>query len=513
MADFQIYFPIFMLWLISTFLIRFLFKSSKNNNKSKGVESPLPPSPFSLPFIGHLHLIGSIPHQTFHKLSLRYGPVFRLLLGSESCIVVGSPETAKEFLKTNENSFLDRPRNTAITYLTYGLQDFMFAPYGPHWKFMKKIIMSELLNVSKVGLQRRARQNEIHLFMKNISQNAKQGKAMELDIELTKVVYNVIAETIMSKRCREEAEAREMRNLFGDITEIEGNFNISDHINFFKNVDLQGFGKRLKDIRRRYDIFVEKILKEHEEARKLDIELEGKDKDLLHILLDIADDKSQEIQLTREHIKAFIYDIIVAGSDTTSLSTEWALSEVINHPNVMKKAREEIDRVVGKNRLLQESDIPNLPYLRAIAKESLRLHPGGPLIPRRSTEDCMVTGYHIPANSTVFVNVWALGRDPDYWENPLEFIPERFIDNEVDMKGQHYNLLIFGTGKRMCPGMSFALQMLPATLGPMIQCFEWKAGKDGNLTRVDMEEAPGITLPRANPLVCVPVPRLDPLPF
>nr|XP_043638725.1 cytochrome P450 93A3-like [Erigeron canadensis] len=510
MADSQTYFLLFIVWLISIILIRFFFKSS-HVKKSSHAKSPLPPSPFALPIIGHLHLIGSIPHQTFQKLSLRYGPVFRLLLGSESCIVVSSPETAKEFLKTHENFYVDRPQNTAITYFSYGLQDFSFAPYGPYWKFMKKVIMSELLNVAKVDMRRKVRQNEINQFMNNISQHAKDGKAMQLDVEFTKVVYNVIADTIMSKRCWEEAEAREIKNLLADITEIIGNFNVSDYISFFKNVDLQGFGKRLKDIRNRYDILVENILKEHEEERKMNTKLEVKD--LLHILLDTAEDKSQKIQLTRENIKAFIFNIIAAGIDTTSLTTEWALSELINHPKVLKKAREEIDRVVGKDRLLQESDLPNLPYLQAIAKESLRLHPGAAIIPRRATEDSTVTGYHIPANSTIFVNAWALGRDPEYWDNPLEFIPERFDDSQVDLRGQHFGLLPFGTGKRMCPGMSLALQLLPAMLGSMIQCFEWKAGKDGNLTSVDMEEASGITLPKANPLVCVPVARFDPLPF
>nr|XP_043606844.1 cytochrome P450 93A3-like [Erigeron canadensis] len=509
MADFQTYFPLFMLWLISTILIRFFFKS--NVKKSAHAKSPLPPSPFALPIIGHLHLIGSIPHQTFQKLSLKYGPVFRLLLGSESCIVVGTPETAKEFLKTHENFYLDRPNNTAVTYLTYGLQDFTFAAYGPYWKFMKKVIMSELLNVAKVDMRRKVRQNEINRFMNNISQHAKERKPMQLDVELTKVVYNVIADTIMSRRCWEEAEAREIRTLLADITEIEGNFNVSDYIWFFKNVDLQGFGNRLKDIRNRYDIFVEKILKEHEEERKMNKKLEVKD--LLHILLDTAEDKSQKIQLTRENIKAFIFNIIVAGTDTTSLTTEWALSELINHPKVLQKAKEEIDRVVGKDRLLQESDLPNLPYLHMIAKESLRLHPGAAIIPRRAAEDSTVTGYLIPANSTIFVNVWALGRDPEYWDNPLEFIPERFEDSQVDLRGQHFSLLTFGAGKRMCPGMSLALQLLPTMLGTMIQCFDWKAGKDGTLTSVDMEEAPGITLPKANPLVCVPVARFDPLPF
>nr|XP_043636287.1 cytochrome P450 93A3-like [Erigeron canadensis] len=502
MADSQTYFPIFILWLISTIFIRVFLKPSRAKAQS-------PPTPFAIPIIGHLHLIGPIPHQGFHKLSLRYGPVVRLFLGSQTCFVVSSPETAKEFLKINENSYLDRPHNSAVTYLTYGNKDFSFANYGPYWKFMKKIIMSELLNVSKVDLRLQVRKNEVNRFMKHISQKAKEGKAIEMGVELSKVIYNVIIETVTSTRFS-ESEAREMKKLVGDITWIEGSFNISDYIWFFKNIDLQGFGKILKDIHRRYDIFVEKILKEHEEARKLDKTLEGKD--LLHILLDTAEDKSQKIHLTRENIKAFIFNIFV-GTDTTSQTMEWAISELINHPNVMKKAADEIERVVGRNRLLQESDIPNLPYLQAIVNESWRLHPGSALIPRQASKDTTVAGYHIPANSTIYVNSWALGRDPNCWENPLQFMPERYKHTQLDPRGQDFGTLTFGTGKRMCPGISLAYQLAHVTLGTMIQCFDWKAGKDGNLTSVDMEEGVGITLPRATPLVCVPVARLNPLPF
>ncbi|MFS7977363.1 putative 3,9-dihydroxypterocarpan 6A-monooxygenase [Helianthus anomalus] len=179
----------------------------------------------------------------------------------------------------------------------------------------------------------------------------------------------------------------------------------------------------------------------------------------------------------------------------------------------MKRAQKEIDQVVGKSRLVQESDIPNLPYLQAIVMESLRLHPVAPLIQRLSTQDCTIGGYHILANTTTFINVWSLGRDPTYWENPLEFRPERFKENKLDVRGQHFHLIPFSTGRRMCPGISLALLTVPTTLGAMIQCFEWKARKNGNQAIVDMEEGMGLIIPRANPLVCVPIARLDPIPL
>ncbi|KAK1412891.1 hypothetical protein QVD17_34479 [Tagetes erecta] len=418
---------------------------------------------------------------------------------------------AKEFLKTYENAYLDRPQSSAIKYLTYGSKDLAFGPYGSYWKFMKKIVMSQLLNGTTLDMLVHVRQDEINRFIKSLSKKAKMGKAVDLGGELVMISNNIISRMLMSERCSEnEDEAGEMKKLVSEITEIMGQFNVSDYIWILKNIDFQGFGRRSKNVRRRFDELVERIIKEHEVLRKND---GGEVKDLLSILLDVAEDETMEIKLTRENIKAFILDIFVAGTDTSAITIEWALAELINHPNIMKKVAEEIDQVVGKHRILQESDVPNLPYLQAIVRETLRLHSTGPMILRQSTENCIVGGYHIPANTTIFINVWALGRDPNHWENPLEFRPERFEQHNLDVRGQHFHMLPFGSGRRMCPGTSLAMQVIQTTLGAMIQCFDWKAGEDGNLTSVDMEEGVGITLPRANPLVCIPVARFDPIPL
>ncbi|PWA52916.1 cytochrome P450 93A3 [Artemisia annua] len=485
MADVQSCFLIILTLLISTLLIRAFLKSTRS-------KPHLPPSPFAIPIIGHLHLFAPIPHQAFHKLSLRYGPVFRLLMGSVPCVVVGTPVAAKEFLKTYENSFLDRPYNSATAQMTYGSKDFAFAQYGSYWRFMKKIVMSQLLNGTTIDLLLPVRQDEINRFVKFLSQNSNVGKALDLNAELVKVTNNLISRVLLGKRCsEEEGEAGDIKKLIFEITETMGSFNLSDNIWLFKNFDLQGFGKRVKDIHRRFDALVERIIKEHEDERMQRSGSQGKD--LLSILLDITEAESMDIDLTRENIKAFILNIFVAGTDNVAITTEWAIAELINHPNIMKKAKEEIDQ--------------------AIIKETLRLHPPVPMIPRKSTEDRKAAGFHIPANTTIFINVWALGRDPNTWENPLEFRPERFEEKQVDVRGQNYGLLPFGSGRRMCPGTSLGLQMIHATFGAMIQCFDWKAGTDRNLTSVDMDEGIGLNLPRANPLVCIPVARIDPIPL
>ncbi|PWA56854.1 cytochrome P450 [Artemisia annua] len=269
MADVQAYFFIILTLLISTLLIRAFFKSTSSKPR-------LPPSPFAIPIIGHLHLFNPVPHQAFHKLSLRYGPVIRLLMGSVPCVVVSSPNAAKEFLKTCENSFLDRPYNSATECVTYGSKDFAFANHGFYWKFMKKIVMSQLLSGATIDLLLPVRQDEINRFYKSLYQKASIGKALDLNAELI--------------RCsEEEGNAGDIRKLIFEITEV---------------IDLQGFGKRVKDIHRRFDELVEKIISEHEEERKQRRGSQGKD--ILNMLMDITEAEGMEVELTRENIKAFI---------------------------------------------------------------------------------------------------------------------------------------------------------------------------------------------------------------
>nr|XP_007162282.1 hypothetical protein PHAVU_001G138900g [Phaseolus vulgaris]ESW34276.1 hypothetical protein PHAVU_001G138900g [Phaseolus vulgaris] len=364
----------------------------------------------------------------------------------------------------------------------------------------------------------------MHLFLGSVPSACSQereGGAIDVGRELLTLSNNVVSRMIMSQTCSEDdSEAEEVRKLVQDTVLLIGKFNVSDFVCFFKNWDVQGFGKRLKEIRDRFDTMMERAIKEHQEERKKRKEVgnggDGQIKDLLDVLLDIHENENSDIKLTKENIKAFILDVFMAGTDTAASTIVWALAELINHPDVMERAREEIDAVIGSGRLVEESDLVNLSYLQAIVKETLRIHPTGPLIVRESSESCTIWGYEIPPKTQLFVNVWAIGRDPKHWENPLEFRPERFLSEEengksqLDVRGQYFHLIPFGSGRRGCPGTSLALQVVQTNLAAMIQCFEWKV-KGGNET-VDMEEKPGITLSRAHPLVCVPVPRLNPFP-
>lgn len=207
--------------------------------------------------------------------------------------------------------------------------------------------------------------------------------------------------------------------------------------------------------------------------------------------------------------------MFIAGTNGPASVLEWSLAELVRNPHVFKKAREEIESVVGKERLVKESDIPNLPYLQAVLKETLRLHPPTPIFAREAMRTCQVEGYDIPENSTILISTWAIGRDPNYWDDALEYKPERFLfsddpgKSKIDVRGQYYQLLPFGSGRRSCPGASLALLVMQATLASLIQCFDWIVN-DGKNHHVDMSEEGRVTVFLAKPLKCKPVPRFTP---
>ncbi|XP_076903031.1 cytochrome P450 93B2-like [Bidens hawaiensis] len=487
--------------LIISSLFVLLFSKRKPNHR-------LPPSPPSLPIIGHLHHLGPLIHQSFQRLSARYGPLIHIRLGSVSCVIADTPELAQELLQKNDLAFSNRKHTLAVDHVTYGVA-FAFAPYGPYWKFIKKISTVELLGIQNLGHFLPIRTSEIHEVLRTLTVKAKQNESVNMTNELLKISNNVICQMMMGIRCSaNKSEAEEVKNLVREVTTIFGEFNVSDFIWFCRKLDLQGFKKRYEDIRTRYDALVEKIISQREQMRRKEGKGKyGKGKDFLDLLLDVLEDEKTEIKITRNHIKALILDFITAGTDTSPVIMEWTLVELINNPKVMERAKQEIDALVGNMRLVKESDAPNLHYIQAIIKEAFRLHPPIPMLIGKTNKNVSVkAGYDIPAGSILFVNNWSIGRNHKYWENPLEFKPERFLEDGVlktslDVRGQNFQLLLFGSGRRSCPGINMTMRQLPVMISALIQCFEWNVNDKQMLS---MDERGGLTAPRVVDLVCFP---------
>uniref|UniRef100_A0A7N0UAF2 Flavone synthase II n=1 Tax=Kalanchoe fedtschenkoi TaxID=63787 RepID=A0A7N0UAF2_KALFE len=506
--------PVVTLTAISILVISIIILRNKSHRRRR------PPGPWGLPLIGHLHLIGPVVHRAFQSLSARYGPIVHLRFGSVPVVLVSSPDLAREFLKSHEITFSSRKHSLAIARLSYN-SPFAFAPYGPYWKFIKRISTVDLLGTRSIGKFLPIRRREVHRFLKVMKERADEAAPVNLTEEFLKLAYNIISQMMIGARPSDtQGQAEEVRTLVREVTKIHGQFFISDYVNILKGVDVNGIKERVERVFQRYDGLLEKIISEREGERRrrscgADETGEDAAKDFLDILLDVMDDEHAEMKLTRNHIKALILDYFTAATDTSAIVMEWALAELINSPTIMQAGRDEIDRAVGKHRIVEETDVPNLPYLLAVMKENLRLHPPIPVVARRSTKEVTVAGYTIQEGSLLFVNNWGISRNPEYWDRPLEFRPSRFLEADgPDVKGQHFHVLPFGSGRRGCPGMSLAMMELPMVLAAMVQCFEWKlvAGSsgvnmvDGKL-RLDMTEQPGLTVPRAHELVCVPVAR------
>jgi len=228
---------------------------------------------------------------------------------------------------------------------------------------------------------------------------------------------------------------------------------------------------RMKRLSKRLDVFLEEVVEEHDKRRKAVENYVAKD--MLDVLLQQADDP--QLKLSRVRVKAFTQDIIAGGTESSATLVEWGLSELLKKPETFERATEELDRVVGRERWVEEKDIGGLEYMQWIVKETMRLHPVAPmLVPRLSTQPCRIAGYDIPANTRLFVNVWTIGRDGKLWENPDKFQPERFKGSTLDVKGRDYELLPFGSGRRMCPGYSLGLKVVQIALANLIHGFQWK---------------------------------------
>jgi cytochrome P450 len=212
--------------------------------------------------------------------------------------------------------------------------------------------------------------------------------------------------------------------------------------------------------------------------------------------------KGNEEVLSNLPVMLEFQNIFLGGVDTGAITVIWATAEIARNPIIMKKAQEEIRSSVGQKGRATEERTDELQYLKMVIKETLRLHPPAPLLlPRETMSRCQINGYDIYLKTLIQVNAWAIGRDPEYWRDSEEFFPERFVDSPIDYKGQRFEFLPFGSGRRVCPGILMGVTMVELALANLLYCFDWKLP---NAVAINMEEAAGLTISKKNPLfLCV----------
>ncbi|XP_048538403.1 flavonoid 3',5'-hydroxylase 1-like [Triticum urartu] len=494
-----------------TFMCLLLHLALRSLNPNSASGRRLPPGPRGVPVLGALPLIGPAPHSGLLTLARKYGPVMYLRMGTCGVVVASSPSAARTFLKALDERFANRPAVASAEDMSYGCQNMVFANYGPKWKLMRKLSSVHLLGARAVADWAAVRRDEAGCTLRAVLEAAEAERPVVVPEMLVCALANIVGRITVSKRVFDTQgdESNTYKEMIVSLLTGTGLFNISDFVPALSWLDLQGVQAKLRRIHIQFDGLVTKLLAEHA-ATAEDRLREGR-LDFVDKLRAINDEEGGEI-ITEVNIKGLITDMFTAGTDTSSIIVEWAMAEMIKSPSIMAHAQEEMDRVIGRDRRLEESDIANLPYLQAICNEAMRLHPSTPLsLPHFSFEECEVDGHHVPANTRLIINIWAIGRDPAAWEDPLEFRPERFLSGpaaKIDPMGNNFELIPFGAGRRICAGKLAGMVFVQYFLGMLVHAFEWRL-PDGE-DKVDMAETFGLALPKTVPLKAVVKPRLVP---
>ncbi|XP_010030512.2 cytochrome P450 81E8 [Eucalyptus grandis] len=457
----------------------------------------LPPSPPSFPIIGHLHHLKLPLHRTFHSLSAKYGPIMTLRFGVRRFVVVSSLPLAEECFTKNDIVLANRPKMFKGKHLGYNNTTLVSAPYGNHWRNLRKIATIEVLSSHRLNLLSHVRRDEIHRLMLRLAHGGFQSHhRVELRTLFSELTFNIMMRMIAGKRYYgegvtiDEAEARDARKLIKQIAGTGGLSYAGDFLPILKLVDYNGVKKRVLELKEKIDAFIQGLIDEHR-RKKGDPEFaDSMISHLLHL------QESQPEDYSDFTIKGLVFALLVAGTDTSSVTLEWIMANLLNNPEKLKKAQDDIDSIIGQDRLMEESDVSNLPYLQCIIFETLRLNTTTPLlVPHVSSADCTIGGHFVPRETIVMVNAWAIHRDPKLWEDPLSFKPERFEGSGGEK--QYKLILPFGLGRRACPGAPLAQRVMGWTLGLLLQCFDWKRLSE---EEIDMREGRGTIMPKEVPL-------------
>ncbi|KAL0350519.1 UNVERIFIED_CONTAM: cytochrome [Sesamum radiatum] len=400
-------------------------------------------------------------------------------------VIVTSPAIVEECFTKNDLVLANRPLNHVGKYIGYNYTSLVASSYGEHWRNLRRLTTLEVFATTRLNMFQSIRHDEVRLMLKRLYRNSYQDFArVELRYRFMELTFNNIMRMVDGKRYFgedvENEEAKLFRHLIEEVVKLIGASNPVDFFPVYRWIDYKKYEKNWAGLSTRMDSFMQGLIDEHRRNK-------GRNTMIDHL---ISLQESEPEYYTDHIIKGIIIVMLIAGTNTSVSTVEWAMAVLLNHPQKLDKARAEIDNLVGDDRLVNESDLSNLPYLHNIIMETFRLFPASPLlVPHEASVDCKLGGYDIPKGTIVQVNAWAIHRDPTVWDDSISFNPERFEKIEVGPP----KLLPFGMGRRSCPGYGLANRVVGLTLASLIQCFEWRR-IDEDL--VDLTEGNGLFSPK-----------------
>ncbi|KAM7510305.1 hypothetical protein LguiB_009180 [Lonicera macranthoides] len=406
------------------------------------------PTPF--PIIGNLLKLGDQPHKSLTDLAKIYGPIISLKLGTTTTVVISSSTTAKEILRKQDLAFSSRSVPDDLHAHDQFKYSVIWLPVSTQWRSIRKILNSHIFSISRLDANQHLRSKKVEELILYCQNSSELGDPVDIGQAGFRTLLNLLSNTIFSTDLTDpfKDSAKEFRELVWNIMAEAGKPNLVDYFPLLKGIDLQG-------IRRRMTVYFGEVFhlfgemtKKRLELRKLHETVENND--VLDVCLNISQENPNEID--RTHMEHMFLDLFSAGTDTTSSTLEWALAELLRNPEIMLKAKSELNEVIGKGKILKEVDVTRLPYM--------------------VETDVEACAYIVPKGAQVLLSAWAIGRDPRLWEDPLSFKPERFLGSKIDVRGQDFELIPFAAGRRICPGLLLAIRMVPVMLGSMINLFD-----------------------------------------
>ncbi|XP_057977304.1 labd-13Z-ene-9,15,16-triol synthase, chloroplastic-like [Malania oleifera] len=507
--------PQVIIGVISVTLLSLIWLLPKKPKKTQ--TAPLPPGPYGLPLLGYIPFLDTHLCRCFTNLAAAHGPIFKLWLGTKMCVVVNSPEMMREVMRDQDQTFANRDPTISQRIFSHDGNDIAFAPYGADWRLLRKVFVRELLSNANLDDSYALRRREVRNAARTVY--GKAGAPVDIGELAFLTSFDAVTSMLWGGTLgAEEGKSfgSEFRQVVMAIVGLVTKPNVSDFFPALARLDLQGIEKEMRKIMshidRIFDFALDRRVKMGMGKRREGNGEEDGGKDFLQFLVELREkERATGESITLMQTKAMLWDIVAAGTDTTATTVEWAMAEVMNHPEILQKLHEELANVVGPNNAVEEAHLSKLTYLNAVVKETLRLHPAFPfLIPHSPSETTVVGGYTIPKGTRVFINVWAVQRDPKIWPDPLEFRPDRFLGSDagrMDYLGKNYHYLPFGSGRRICAGLPLAERMTMHLMASFLHLFRWRLPED--TLKIDFEEKFGIVMKKAIPLVAIPTPKFS----